>query len=228
MSSKKRSYAGYSTGQLKKMARKYESRIARPIGMPPALKRVIAAAKETGYLDTASTLYACDTTGSITLLNPVPQGAAVTQRVGKKIAMKSLQCRGNFLSNAVTTIADAAILIVYDKRPTGSLPAITDILVSVTTNSMNNDNNSGRFSILKRVDQVMVGNSTTPATGGEAYDSDWYLPLRDREVVYKALGTGAIADIEQGALYLVTVGGNAAGTGAASFAAGFRMRFLDI
>lgn len=184
--------------------------------------------RELGYVDTADATYALDTTGSVTLLNTVAQGAAVTQRVGKKIALKGLQCRGNIFSNSATTLADGAILIVYDKRPTGALPLITDILTAVSTNAMNNDNNAGRFSILKRIDQILIGNSATPATGGEAHDSDWWLDLKGRETVYKAAATGGIGDIEQGALYLVTLGGNAAGTSAASFAAAFRLRFLDI
>ena len=192
------------------------------------LQRSPGLSRELGYVDLAAATYQCDTTGSITLLNTVAQGAAVTQRVGKKIAMKGLQCRGNIIAKTTTTLADTAILIVYDKRPTGALPNITDILNTISTASMNNDTNSGRFSILKRVDQLTIGNITTPATGQEGFDADWWLDLKGREVVYKAAGTGAIGDIEQGALYLVTLGGVAAGTAAAEFVAGFRLRFLDI
>lgn len=192
------------------------------------LQRAPGLSRELGYVDVANTAYACDSTGTVTLLNTVAQGAAVTQRVGKKIAMKGLQCRGNIRANAATTFTDSAILIVFDKRPTGALPTITDILVSVSTNSMNNDANAGRFSILKRVDQVILGNTTTPTTGMEAFDADWWLDLKGREVVYKAAATGAIGDIEQGALYLVTLGSDAPGTSAATFAAAFRLRFLDI
>lgn len=223
-----------STDRLKKMARKYESRRAAPLRMPPALKRVIAAAKETGYIDVATAYYDLNTTGSIALLSTVPQGAAVTQRVGKKIALKSLQCRGIVYNGSTATFNDFAYMIVYDKRPTGSLPAITDILVSATPTSMNNDNNSGRFSILKRVDGMLIGNQSLTgavanyATDSSAVGADWYLPLRDRETVYKGLGTGTIADTEQGALYIVTVGGNVAGTGAASAQLAFRLRFNDI
>ena len=50
--------------------------------------RLLAASKETGYIDVAAADYVLDTTGSVTLLNTVAQGAAVTQRVGKKIVMK--------------------------------------------------------------------------------------------------------------------------------------------
>lgn len=190
------------------------------------IRRVIAS-KETGFVDTVSAVYACDTTGSVTLLNTVAQGASVNQRVSKKIKLKGLQVRGNLQASTATTIADCAWMIVYDKRPVGTLPAIADILVSISTNALNNDANSGRFSILKRVDQVLIGNITTPATGLEAVDQDGYLDLKMRDTVYKAATTGAIADIEQGALYLVTLGNQAAGTAAASLSAAFRLRFYD-
>lgn len=184
--------------------------------------------KETGYVDLAYASYAGDTTGSIVLLNTVAQGAAVTQRVGKKIMMKSLQCRGIVKSNSATTVADCATLIVLDKRPTGSLPNITDILNTASSASFNNDANAGRFRILKRTDKSLIGNATTPATGGEAYNADFFLDLRGFQTVYKAAGTGAIGDIEENALYLVTVGDNAAGNTAVTLNLGFRLRFVDI
>lgn len=201
--------------------------------MSTALKRLVAAAKETGYVDIAPADYALNTTGSIILLNTVAQGTTVNQRVGKKILLKSLQCRGLMNNDATAVLNDVAYMIVYDKRPTGSLPAITDILNTINSNSMNNDNNSGRFSILKRVDEVLVGNASFTGAVANALterttlSADWFLPLKDRQTVYKALGTGAIADIEEGALYLVTVGSNVAGTLDATLTVSFRLRFMD-
>lgn len=185
-------------------------------------------AKETGFVDLALAAYACDTTGSLTLIATVPQGASVNQRVGKKIALKSLQCRGSLVVNTATTLVDTAVLIVYDKRPTGALPTITDVLVTANSESMNNDANSGRFRILKRLDMVLMGNSTTPATGQESKELDFWLDLKGASCVFKAAGTGAIADIEEGALYLITVGNVAAGTSAATAGLGFRTRFYDV
>lgn len=195
-----------------------------------ALARLVAASKETGYIDVAAASYAFDTTGSVTLLNAVPQGAAVTQRVGKKIVMKGLQCRGLMNANSAALINDVVFLIVYDKRPTGSLPSISDILVSVSPQAMNNDANGGRFQILKRHDAIILGNTTAASnlTEASALSADWWLDLKQKPVVYKAAGTGAIADIEEGALYLVTVGANVAGTSAAVLQASFRTRFLDV
>lgn len=186
------------------------------------------ASKETGYVDLALASYDCDTTGSIVLLATVAQGASVNQRVGKKIMWKSLQCRGT-INNRTTAIAnDVAFLIVYDKRPTGVLPTITDVLVSANSSSFNNDANSGRFMILKRVDQVLIGNTTTPATGQEEKDCSFFLDLKAKAGIFKAAGTGAINDIEEGALYLITVGDNAPGNGAAYATLAFRTRFLDV
>lgn len=186
--------------------------------------------KETGYVDVASANYNFDTTGSIVLLNTVAQGASVTQRVGKKITMKSIMFRGSMQNLSTAATNDVAFLIVYDKRPTGALPAITDILTSVSPAAMNNDANAGRFQILKRVDEVLLGNSAAAAnyTDSMFKGCDFWLNLASRPVVYKAAGTGAIADIEEGALYLVTVGGAAAGTAAAILSGSFRTRFLDI
>lgn len=189
-------------------------------------KKSVRVKKETGFVDLASAVYNFDTTGSIALIATVPQGASVNQRVGKKILWKSIQMRGFAQAGSTATINDVAMLIVYDARPTGSLPAITDILDTANSRSMNNDANSGRFRVLKRVDCVLVGGATL--TEATYKDMDFYLDLKGREGVFKAAGTGAIADISDGALYLVTVGSNAAGTTAASMVAGFRTRFIDV
>jgi len=192
--------------------------------------RRMAPQRETGYVDVAAADYVLDTTGSVTLLNTVPQGTSVNQRVGKKVVLKSLQCRGNLQNGSTANSNDVAFMIVYDKRPTGALPAVTDILTSATSTSMNNDANSGRFTVLKRCDEVLIGNLTAAANYTEAAvkSADFFLPLKGIATTYKAAGTGVIADIEQGALYLVTVGQVAAGTAAAAMRVGFRLRFMDV
>lgn len=200
---------------------------------PMMLNRRGVASKETGFVDTALANYNFDTTGSIALIATVAQGASVNQRIGKKALWKSLQARGQAFSGTVSAINDCAMLIVYDKRPTGALPAITDILVTASAGAMNNDANSGRFSILKRWDFVLLGNftgvlATQQLTDVTAASADFFLNLKSKKVDFKAAGTGAIGDIEEGALYIVTVGSQAAGTSAAVLNIGFRTRFVDI
>lgn len=198
--------------------------------MSSRLQRAPGMSRETGFVDVAATTYNFDTTGSVALLNTVAQGASVNQRVGKRVQLKSLQARGFIQNSATASINDTAMLIVYDRRPTGALPAVTDILTAVSSLAMNNDANSGRFSILKRVDFLLAGNSSAAANYTEtmAQSADFYLDLKGLPTAYKAAATGAIGDIEQGALYLVTVGVTAAGTAAATASLAFRLRFVDI
>lgn len=189
--------------------------------------RKLVGQRETGYFDYGSAVnMPFDTTGSIFLAASVTQGSGIQQRVGKRIMWKSLQVRGQIIANAAAVYNDCAMLVVYDKRPTGSLPAITDILQFATAASMNNDDNSGRFVILKRKDFRLVGSSSTP-TSQSSIGCDFYLKI-NRPAVFKSAGTGAIGDISEGALYVISVGSNAAGTSAAASNLAFRVRFVDM
>lgn len=192
------------------------------------LNRRGVASAETGYVDTAIATYNCDTTGSIALIPTIAQGASVNQRVGKKVMLKNLQIRGQVQAGTAGTIADYAVIIVYDRRPTGSLPAVTDILVTANSNSFNNDANSGRFKIIRRWDGVVLSASGAPTNSLAAVDFSQFIKLKGLPMVFKAAGTGAIGDIEEGALYILTVGSQAAGTAAASAPLAFRTRFVDV
>lgn len=231
MSTKKRSYSVSNSakkGRYSLLTGYDRSRGGVIGGGLQSRMKAAALMKERGYSDVALTSYGLSTGGAVALLNTVAQGAAITQRVGKKISLQSLQCRGVAFAGTAGTIADGTIMIVYDRRPTGSLPAVTDILDTASSASFNKDDNAQRFRILKRVDNVFIGNSTTPSTGAEAITADFFLNLKGLPTVYKSVGTGAIGDIEEGALYLVTVGSVAAGTTAATASLGFRIRFVDM
>lgn len=186
--------------------------------------------QDTGYVDLASGTFNCSTTGTISLINTVAQGASVNQRIGKKIMMKSVQFRGRLQSGNTTTVADAAALLVYDKRPTGALPAITDILVTANSASFNNDVNADRFRIIRRWDWTLTGNDATAGqqTSSSCHSFDEFVSLKGLPQVFNAAGTGAIGDISEGALYLVTVGDLAAGTAAPKLTAAARFRFIDV
>lgn len=182
---------------------------------------------ETGYVDYAAQGFACDSTGSVTLLNAVGQGASTSQRIGKRISLKSVQLRGSILSKSATKEAAAVVMFVYDKRPTGSMPSMTDILVSSSAYSFNNDTNSSRFRILKRTKRQVIGNETD-MTSAAFQDADAFLNLKGLPVTYKDVGTGAIGDIEEGALYMVTIGDKPAGNEACELYGGVRLRYNDV
>lgn len=200
----------------------YDGRYAPQFG--PQNRR----AAENNYVDVAVVAKAVDTTGTIALLNTVAQGASINQRIGKKYFLKSCQMRGEIANNAAATYGTCVVLLVWDTKPTGSLPAITDILVSASSYSFNNDNNTDRFRILRRYDNVLVGApSATTGTSDSAKNMDDFIKI-NKPVICKAAGTGAIGDIEEGALYCVTVGSAAAGTSASVANLGFRIRYTDM
>lgn len=205
--------------------------INAPRGRATYNQRMVRAnpRRETGYVDLATANYNGDTTGSVVLIATIGQGASVNQRIGKKAMIKSVQMRGYGASLATTLTAKGAVMLVWDSRPTGAIPAITDILVSANAQSFTNDVNSSRFKILRRIPFSFTGNGATPGqqTSDSSFIIDDYLKI-NRPTTFGAAGTGAIGDIEQGAMYLVTVGDNPPGTGACFFALGFRTRFLDI
>lgn len=180
---------------------------------------------EVNYVDSAADNAVCDTTGKIRLINTVAQGASVNERIGKKFYMTHATYRGSWGSNSATVASDSAAMLVYDKRPTGSLPAITDILVTANSRSFVNDDNAGRFQILKRWDRTLIGVSGANSASAHTFDGTCRL---NKLVVNKAAGTGAIGDIEQGALYFVTVGNQAAGTSASVLTNTWRVHFKDI
>jgi len=207
--------------------RSYPSRSAAMIA---SRRRVRSRASAANFVDTALTAYNGNTTGSIAQLNIVPRGASQSERVGKKIMMKSLQIRGLVQSDAAATLTQSAWMIVYDRRPGGALPFVTDILNTISPNSFLNDAASARFKILYRWSNVSLGNAGALTTDSTAYNIDLYLKIKgkSRYTTYANLGTGAIGDVDQGALYLVTVGASVAGASDAVIQLGFRLRYYDI
>lgn len=182
-------------------------------------------------LGTQTFTVASDLPTQVTLLNIIGQGAASNQRVGKRVALKSLQIRGAVFSSGGTVYEDAAVVVVYDKMPCGTMPVKTDIFTTGDTYGFINDQNSDRFVILKRFDYNLTGNVSGNIDGANSnsiVSCDFYLPLKGLPTVYKALGTGAIGDISTGALYLMFVGKNPAASGSSSATVSCRVRFYDV
>lgn len=225
---------GVKSRRSGKLSRARFGGTAPPAAVAAAVKKATynLAKKNAGFVDLATADYPADTsTASIGLIATIAQGASVNQRIGKKITYKGMQIRGHVRSNAATTHADCALLIIYDRDPSGSppaLPAITDILTSHSSNAFLNDANSDRFRVLRRLDFALSGNVTAPATGNEIHQIEEYVDLKGLKAQFKAVGTGAIGDIADGALYYVVVGNQAAGTAAATVGVGFRTRFIDV
>lgn len=179
-------------------------------------------------VDVYSNAITCTSTAVFALLNGTVEGAAIYNRIGRRIKMKSVQIRGGFECGGGGTVTQTmTVMLVYDRQPNGAAPAIADLLLdykfdgsspSTTPLSGLNMNNSDRFVVLRRdwyvidPDVVSTGaqqkDQLVDACSGPPRSLNWYVKLAGLEAHYKA-STGAIGDLTTGALYLVTYASSA-------------------
>jgi len=238
MYSKKRSYgtgvtglSAMSTSALMKKARSYEA--AKVRNRAPRIKGAIApygGRQELKYVDTVAASYACDTTGSVTALNLIAVGDDNTTRDGRQACIKSVQLHGLVMpADQTTTSCKARVLLVWDNAVnSGAIATVGQILSSVSAYSFPLVDNAQRFTIL--MDRTFaIGGVSDVATQALAlspnvYDLEFYKKMNS--VTQYSGTTAAIGSIQNGALLLVTVGTNAAATGAVAVI-GARVRFTD-
>lgn len=190
---------------------------------------VTALAADSKFFDTAATQYAFNTTGAVTHLDIIPQGDTVSQRQGKSWQNTNLQVRGYIYNDTTATVNQVAMYIIWDRQPNKALAGVTDILDSAASYSFMKRENKGRFLCIKKWQRVLIGNTTSPATGRESIVIDKWIKL-PQECVAQATAadtTGVIGNRVTGALLLLTVGSAAAGTSDATSVLGFRVGFKD-
>ena len=134
--------------------------------------------KESGFVDLAAATYACNSTGSITLIATVAQGTSVNQR-GQE---DSMEVDANPRHGAGQRDNREQQQRVADRlRPSSDrLCRPSPTCLSATAISFTNDANSGRFQILKRWNDTILGNV---GTAGQQTDKssvvvDEFLSLR--------------------------------------------------
>ena len=190
-------------------------------GNASGLYNISSGTKEYKFVDvtlgTTGTATAVVTSSSAVfgLLNGLKLGTGAYQRIGNKIAMKSLYTSVTFgMSSAENdSTVDLNVnnrpvrfMIVYDKQTNGSLPVIGDLLSAfsgvdnnvgraIDINSPNNLNNRDRFIVLMDKRFVLQSHGTT------ARHIKKYKRL-NTSVAYKSGATvGDVTDITTGGLY---------------------------
>lgn len=190
--------------------------------------------RELKFIDTAQTTASLDTTGTVLLINGISEGDDFTNRNSRSVAIRSVGIRGwAFQQNAGSTQSFAQkgrVMLVWDNAVNGALPALTDILASASSVSFPNVNNEQRFTILWDRSFV-VGPWSDVAASSVGYldqavvDVEGLVKL-DAPVAF--IGTGAtIASLQNGGLYLVTVGSLVAGATTAATTLTTRVRFIE-
>lgn len=224
-----KSFMAGSSGKSK-AGKPPKKKAAKPVAQL-SRAQLVKHPKDMGSLDD-SWAVAMNTTGAIRLPFPIANGAGSEDRIGRSVAYRGIILRGQIIADASSILQKVALLVVYDKRPTGSLPAVSDILKSINPNSLNNVQNSSRFRTIRRYTYMLAGNSTA----GQQLDSshvnvEEYIDLKGKPVEYKSAGgtgLGDIGDIQLGALYFIAVGSAIAGAGDTNLYLESRLQFVDV
>lgn len=174
---------------------------------------VTALAADSKYFDTGVASYNFNSdVGVVKHLDVVTQGDAVTQRQGKSWQNTNLQIRGKIFASTATVASQIAMYIVWDRQPNKALAGVTDIFDAADSYSLAKRENKGRFLVIKKWQRMVVGNTTTPATGREAIVIDKWLRLPPECIAQATAAdtTGAIGNRITGALLAVFMGDDAA------------------
>lgn len=206
-----------------------------------AFMSVVSTVKspEIKLVDVPLTSQNFDTNGNrVTVLNSTSQGTAETNRIGRKILMKSVMIRlfvDQFQAGTTPANDYLRCALVYDRQPNAAAAVFSDVFQDVdaagaaTTTSMSNVNisNADRFHVLRdwfwKVD-VPGGTSAGNQPSQVATD---FKPFSVKSFVklgllthYNAVNGGTVADITSGALLLLTAGFNSSAN------CQYRLRFV--
>nr|WAE43238.1 MAG: capsid protein [Cressdnaviricota sp.] len=228
-----RTYASHSKGkQIKSVDQTYEAALAVPY--VPDL--------------TTPTVINIDTTSMFQNLCTVQVGTGEYNRVGNKIALKSLRLRFSLFpnNNNVIQVSNARMMIVYDRQPNAGYPSLATFLntarqdgtsVTGTIWSSVNINLFERFVVLmdeiialppEAVVGLVAGSDTVGPTEQKNFIIDRYIKLKNLETVFNVSSNPiTIAAINTGALYLFSIGDLGAGAAPWSWKGETRLRFMD-
>lgn len=184
--------------------------------------------EELKVVENALAQAATTNTGTLVLYNGVAQGSDFTNRIGRKVIVKSIHFKWALTPATVTdSIGDIVrCMLVWDMQNNSATPAVTDILTTADILSGVNLNNRDRFKVLydKRVVMNPASYTANVITGGNPVTTyrEKYIKC-NYETIFS--GTGATSgSIATGALYLMFIDLNTTASTITHYA---RVRFSD-
>jgi len=208
---------------------KKRTRVQAPPAVSQArIRQAVMAAKPLKGMDTAvdlaitNVIATTNTNGAIAVLNLVRSGNGSWNRLGNKIALKSVHIRmlvTMFMDDVLgvnTPITGCMrMVLVWDKQPSGAAVPTFDTIFGRTAQDGTEDStylaplrydNTGRFRIIRDW-SVLAGDAnitSTSDTNQWTHEFNEYVPLKGLETIYSGESEPqTIADISTGALYLV-------------------------
>lgn len=181
-------------------------------------------------------------TGSyLNCINMIAQGTGASQRIGRRITIKSIRIRGTVSILAQNDEDDAlyppdqpvAVSLVLDRQCNGALPATTDVFTAATSNALPKIENDMRFKILWDKFTCLNFNAVAPTND---VMSRYGCPSVGRTIeMYKKCninveygGTGStISDIVTNSLLLFLRNGTTSTLAEPYFSGYMRIRYVD-
>jgi len=191
--------------------------------------------------DLDATIYDADTSSRITALCTPQLGTDMTNRVGRKILVKSVQVRGLVRTERSELLTAAQIpaqmcryMILVDMQPNGALPNITDVLKTANPVSPMNLNNRDRFRVLLdksfTLDPWLYNTTASTALASASNQIKYFKKYIkcNQEMIFNATNGGTVADITSGNIFQIVLGNQAvSATNTAEMVIATRVRFLD-
>lgn len=168
-----------------------------------------------------------DSTGAMTLLNGLQPGTGASQRIGMKVAIRSLEFKGQVRVTAATGVDQIQrYIILLDRQANGAAPAaLTDFLTGGVYYSLRNLANRRRFKAIH--DRMFSLNASGEPDSQRCWK--FYIKFRKPIIVeFNAGNAGTVADIVTNSLYLMSLGQAPAGATAGSILGYCRLRYTDL
>lgn len=174
----------------------------------------------------------------------IQQGASISNRIGNKVALKSLRLRGTIQDTGASGAPpqQARFMIVYDRQVNASYPAVNNILSDALVSSVITPGNYlsslnpafyERYIVL--CDKIFIlgginnaGGLPSGPTEQKGFVIDEFIKLKGLETQYSTSSVGSpITDLNTGALYLIALGDIANGAESFYMDMTCRLRYYD-
>lgn len=185
--------------------------------LAPTVRRIVSSMDEKKYIIANNSFNVTQTqivkgfvqSGATGLGSGITQGTDVDDRIGNRIIVKEVKIAihlNPLIATAMQNGATIRIALVHDKKPTGTVPAFSDIFESSAMAWCQKEQNVTRFRVLKQTTHNMVATSVNP-TGpavlacGPPYQFDWV--IRPNKRVSFSSSTTTVAALITDEWYLV-------------------------
>jgi len=220
--------------------------------MRKVVREMVERSKELNIMDHLVLTYTdpAVTTGTTGTkhINAVALGASPHQRAESICIMKSIRIKltsvFHFKHELVTDNLygiQKRILIVIDKQPTSALPNTNLVFTGIATDGTSagdmwsgvNPNETDRFEVLREIVEnpdPSVENTKTSFGGALIVYRyhDIFIPLKGRQLRYnKNNAAGALSNVQEGAIYLITIATRATTEHYSQTYANVRFRWVD-